>query len=272
MWLAITTLGRLRQQTTLSNLPQSLRRRTLLVCQHHEVDAHWRAHRPACADVLALPEWVDNLGPTRQWLAEEFWGQKYVLLDDDLTLYRRQQRDHWHLVECTDRDAEEMFEEIEQKLDDYAHVGVAGREGHNHARGYGVECVRYMRILAYNSRLWPAHVRSDRVSGMSDFDVNLQLLRAGLPSYVFSRYGQGQGSTQAPGGCALNRTHETHDREVDLLVAMHPGLVRKVRKQNRSGGEFGDRSEVVVSWKMALGHDLRCPAEGAGVAAAGAAG
>ncbi len=255
MRLLITTLGRCEDQQTLANLPPALPRRTTLVVQEHEFEEHDRRWAGKCAGVWPLPAHVRNLGATRQFLLDHHrqLGDKYVLLDDDLTFYVRTDRDDWHLRTPTEEDMVEMFQEVEWKLDDYAHVGVSGREGNNREERYGVECVRYMRLLAYSPAKFPDWVRADRLDGMSDFDLNLQLLRAGLPSYTFYRYAQGQPGTQTAGGCSLNRTHETHDREVALMCEMHPGLVRPTLKKNRGGGDFGTRSEVEVSWKRALG-------------------
>jgi hypothetical protein len=258
--ILITTLGRPHAQVTLANLPERLREVTTLVCQAHEVAVHARLYSDRCAGIVELPEDIDNLGATRQYILDELRGQKYVLLDDDLTFYVRSVRTDWRLRMPTDEDMLDLFHEIDWKLDDYAHVGVSGREGNNREERYGVECVRYMRVLAYNTAMFPADVRADHINGMSDFDVNLQLLRRGLPSYVFFRYAQGQSMTQAEGGCAINRTHETHNAEVDWMVAANPGLVRRTEKKNKTGGDFGTRAEVIVAWKRALDYGVANPA------------
>jgi hypothetical protein len=114
-----------------------------------------------------------------------------------------------------------------------------------------------MRLLAYNTAMWPDHIICDRLDGMSDFDTNMQLLRAGLPSTVFYRYAQGQRSTQSPGGCSLYRTSDSHAAEVAGLCELHPGLVTPRYKRNVSGGLFGHRDEVTVAWQLALGWDAR---------------
>lgn len=178
-------------------------------------------------------------------------------MDDDLTFYWRADPADWHLTTPPPEALEQMFEELDDALDSYAHVGVSGREGQNREAAYAAECTRYMRLLCYNTALWPADVQCDRLDGNGDFDTNLQLLRAGLPNKVFYRWAQGQRATQTPGGMAGQRTHDTHTAEVLALCELHPGLVVPTQKRNRSGGDFGIRDEVQVAWKQALGWDAR---------------
>jgi hypothetical protein len=187
----------------------------------------------------------------------KYWGEKIVLLDDDLDFYWRADPKDWHLTTPPPIALENMFAEIEWKLNDYAHVGVSGREGNNRVMDYAVQNTRYMRLLAYNTALWPESIMCDRLDGMSDFDTNMQLLRAGLPGCVFFRWAQGQRSTQSPGGCSLYRTNDSHAAEVVALCDLHPGLVTPRYKRNRSGGLFGHRDEVTVAWQLALGWDAR---------------
>ena len=174
------------------------------------------------------------------------------MMDDDLTFYVRPDRGDWRLRMPRPDQMEEMFFEVEAKLDEYAHVGISGREGNNRVLEYGSECARYMRMLCYNTARFPLSVRCDRLDGVSDFDANLQLLRHGMPSYIFSRYAQGQDETQAAGGCSLTRTHDSHAAEILLLAELHPHQVRVVEKHNKTGGEFGHRTEAVISWRGAL--------------------
>lgn len=249
----ITTLGRITRQETLANLPESIADKVELWVQAHEYENSCLYYD----DVHALPDHIRTLGPTRQYLLDLYRGEKIVLMDDDLTFYWREDPKDWHLTIPPELQMMIMFGEVETALDKYAHVGLSGREGQNHESAYSVECTRYMRFLAYNTAMFPDHVRLDRVSGMSDFDCNIQLLRAGLPSLVFYRWAQGQKSTQQPGGCTLERTRESHFAEVRRMCELHPGLVVPRKKMNRSGGVFGQRDEVTVAWKMALGWDTR---------------
>ncbi len=218
--------------------------------QYEEYSKYWEG-------VRELPWNIKTLGATREYLVKANWGQKIVLMDDDLTWYWRKDPKDWHLTAPPAWAMEQMFQEIDEALDTYAHVGISGREGQNREPSYAVENTRYMRCLCYNTALWPTHIVCSRLDGVSDFDTNLQLLRAGLPNKVFYRWAQGQRSTQSPGGMSGQRTHDSHTAEVLALCELHPGLVVPTQKFNRSGGAFGTRDEVQVAWKQALGWDAR---------------
>lgn len=249
----ITSLSRVRDQRTLLALPDSISDQVEIWVQDQEqelYDLYWEG-------VHVLPPHITRLGPTREFLIRHYWGEKIVLMDDDLHWLWREDVTRWQLTVPPPWAIELMFTEIEAALDTYAHVGISGREGNNREMAYSVNCTRYMRVLCYNTALWPDGIMADRLDGMSDFDTNLQLLRAGLPSLVFYRWAQGQRSTQAAGGCATYRTHDTHAAEVLAMLELHSGLVTPVQKRNRSGGEFGVRDEVQVAWKQALGWEAR---------------
>lgn len=253
MKICITSLGREKNQRTLMGLPDPLQEITEIWVQSHEQELYEKYW----TDVCVLPPEITRLGPTRQFLTRHYWGEKIVLLDDDLDFYWRANPKDWHLTTPPPDAMVQMFAEVEEALDTYAHVGLSGREGQNREMAYAVECTRYMRFLAYNTAMWPDHIRCDRLDGMSDFDTNMQLLRGGLPSKVFYRWAQGQPYTQSPGGCATYRTNDTHAAEVAALCELHPGLVTPRYKVNKGGGIFGHRDEVTVGWKLALGWDNR---------------
>lgn len=253
----LTTLGRPYRQETLIRLHPEIRKKTTMVLQHHEAQTYDIWSHYYLAGKLLLPDHIDNLGATRQFLLDTYRGEKIVMLDDDLTFLYRKNPPLWNLGTYDRNDALEPFMALEKMLDTYTHASISGREGNNRIEDEIVECGRYMRVLGYDTAKFPSHVRMDRVNGMSDFDTNLQLLRAGHKSGINYWYAQGQGATQQPGGCSLNRTHETHSAEIKKMVEMHPNLVRVRMKQNKGGGEFGTREELTISWKKALGYDAR---------------
>ena len=255
--ILITTLGRENAQTTLVNLSASpaLRERLWLVVQDHEYDLHRKIYPDM--DIYALPSHIRNLGATRHFLlnnTEEFGSTdgKIILLDDDMDFYWRPDEKDWHLKTPGPAELDQMFAEVDEALNEFAHVGISGREGNNRQEEYFVFNTRYMRFLAYNTSLFPEDLPIGRIDGMSDFDLNLSLLRAGWPSLVFYRWAQGHKSTQTPGGCSLTRTHDTHSEEIDKMLEWHAGFVRDRIKKNKTGGEFGQRRELTIYWKKAF--------------------
>ena len=258
--IAITTLGRVWDQRTLYNLPTAIADDTKIIVQQHEYEDHLEKYGDVCGGVVALPPEINNLGGTRRWLFEYARDSGYdavIMLDDDLDFYWRQDPAEWQLTTPSPGQLTRMFVEVIDKLaEGYMHVGVSGREGNNREREYGVENVRYMRFLAYRTDM-PSVIEHGRINGMSDFDVNLQLLKSGFRSYVFYRYAQGQRGTQTPGGCAINRTKDTHTEEINFMVREHAGFVIKRTKNNKTGGEFGTRLELTIHWKLAFEESQR---------------
>lgn len=268
MKIYITTLGRVDNQMTLDCLQKNgFRKPVALVVQSHEYEKHCKAYPDY--EVLSLPSRINNLGATRKFLICKHRPrkEKVVLLDDDLLFYWRPNSDDWHLRYPPPRKIDDIFDEVEERLEDYAHVSVSAREGNNRIPDYWMDNTRYMRFLAYNTRLFPRHtgVEIGRVDGMSDFDLNLQLLRAGCPSSTCFRYAQDQPGTQTPGGCSLNRTNKTHEEEIRKMVGWHGEFVKTRQKKNKTGGEFGTRTELTIYWKKAFESSTKKPRRLSGV-------
>lgn len=248
MRLFIKTLGRVNKQDTLRFVPEAT-----LVVQTHEAEAY-RTRWPK-NEVLVLPPEVRTIGATDRYLIEiegrKEPDRKIILLDDDLTITRRIPGTV-KLRLCNLVDMRHLWQIVERQLDDYVHVAVSAREGNNRLDFPCEFNIRYMRARAYNTARLPIGFEVDRINCLGDFDMNLQLLAAGLPSCVITEFAQNHPSTQTPGGCATQRTNETHKAETQKLADLWPGIVKLVQKENKGGGEFGHRQEVVVSWKKAL--------------------
>jgi hypothetical protein len=150
---------------------------------------------------------------------------------------------------------------MQSALNEHAHVSVSAREGNNRA-GVGEAPLvslntRTLRVLAYRTEEF-LRAEHGRVPVMEDFDVNLQLLRAGHSNACASFWAQGQRMTNEAGGCSTYRTHELHEGAARRLAELHPGLVRLRQKQNKTDREgFGTRTEVTISWKAAYADGRR---------------
>lgn len=139
-------------------------------------------------------------------------------------------------------------------LTEYPMVGISAREGNNYA-GTGPaplikECTRSMRFYAFRTADFLS-IDAGRMPEMADFDTALQFLRRGQKNAVLYYWAQHQPGTQAPGGCEAYRTHATHEAAAKKLAELHPDFVSLRTKTNKSGGEFGTRTEVTVQWRKA---------------------
>jgi hypothetical protein len=173
------------------------------------------------------------------------------MLDDDLRFYIRKATNDWHLRYLEAEEYPALFGLLDKWLDDYAHCGISAREGNNRVEHLSVESTRYMRVLAYNLDFFDG-IELGRVKVMEDFDINLQLLKKGLPSKISYYYAQGQGSSNAAGGCSEWRTLEVQSQGAERLKELHPEVVEVVEKETKTAWGGGTRKDVKVQWKRAL--------------------
>lgn len=191
---------------------------------------------------------------------------KFVMMDDDLQFYVRKSPEAFNLRYTSPHEVTGALDWLERALDQHAHVSLSAREGNNRV-GAGppetlvAENTRTLRVLAYRTEEFLA-CEHGRVDVMEDFDVNLQLLRRGLSNAVSFHWAQGQKMTNEAGGCSTYRTHAVHEASARRLAELHPEFVRLRQKENKSGGAFGHRTEVTISWKKAYDEGLRTRAVG----------
>ncbi len=265
MKLVIPTLNRIGmgQQRTLNQvIPKKFWKDTYLCCPPEEVEAHaeyWTRERiiaPNVKGIANVREAIMNGG--------FFTDPKIIMLDDDCTSAYRTHPDGIlgdgnglkgiKTEEELNTKGVEMFESMDRILDTYAHAGWSesflnrSTPEKDHMLNFKV-----LRFLAYNKDLFPSTpIVHNRVTLREDYDVTLQLLRAGKPNYIDYRFAQTQPISNAPGGCSTYRDAELQTKTAHDLVALHPGYVKYIEKAPASGWfggvTFGD---VNVQWKKA---------------------
>jgi hypothetical protein len=211
-------------------------------------------------DVLSPVGDVRGIAQTRHWIGKhaKFRDEKmFCMVDDDVRFVRRRSRDVTSLVPCEKSDVDDMWAHVNWFLHHYAHVGVSARQGNNNMgpgtpQGLFEENTRTLRVLCYRTEEFLS-VAHGRVDVMEDFDVNLQLIRAGHKNANLGFWSQDQKMTNAPGGCSTYRSHEVHEASAKKLAELHHPFVQLRQKQNKTGGEFGSRTEVTIYWKKAFG-------------------
>lgn len=172
---------------------------------------------------------------------------KFVMFDDDLYTFERVSTTDWHLKRTKGDGVERMLRWIEETLDEYVHVSVSARQ-QNQRKHYPIHInMRCMQVLAYRAK-YHRKVEHCRTEFMEDFDVQLQLIRMGLPSCSTTHWAVNQ-ETNTRGGCSTQRSLERQKIAAEKLRSLHPGYVTVVEKQYE--GEFGKRSDVRVAWARA---------------------
>ena len=236
---------------TLKGFPDEILKRTTLVIYEEELD-DYEQHVPYdlvdyefCTDYGYLHKYK-RIGEIAQERGEKY----FVILDDDLTFYKRKGRDVTNLINMEPEDYGTMFHAVSTKLKGgYAQVGISAREGNNHIPAWYSDNTRIMRAAAFNTKEFMA--LEHRLPFMCDFDAALQLLRKGKKNCSIYLYAQNQFQTQAKGGCSEQRNNDNHAEAARALQSHHPEFVKLVQKENKTGGEFGQRLEVRVAWKKA---------------------
>lgn len=249
MEIFIPTYGRHDKQHTFRHLPKSLQKKTTLVVQDRE------KHLYTGYRVLVLPKKIETISPARQYImdyAVKNGYSKLCMLDDDLRFDVRRMDDNGKFLVADEKQIEELFLEISRKLEDFAHVGVLAREGGNREVAEMRRCTRMMRVLAYQVDTFKDEkIKFDRLPLQEDFDVTLQFLRKGYPNLVLCKWVQGQGTSNADGGCSHFRTIEMHNQNVKKLAALHKGYVKIVEKETKGAWNGQPRLDVMVQWKKA---------------------
>lgn len=262
MQIYIPTRDRLEAQYTWDNLTPALRAQTLLVCPPEEIEGHVARGRRAVARPPV------RLSGVRQWIVDTHADpdQPVIMLDDDLGFFKRKDPDKYNLMPISRTpDLEVLLGRLHDlvAVDGYAHAGLCPRQGNNryfpsvilHAmRINAVHCVNPRKLAEYNARY-------DAVELMEDYHVVLTLLEAGQDNAVIAdgAWDQVKGSG-APGGLTHFRTKEVQAAAAFKLAELHPGYVRVVDKEPKTGqGDQwgGVRTDVRVYWQRAfLGQPL----------------
>lgn len=248
----------------LADLPVSAEVRyvvPLSECQLY-LDALEQMLRPGHAvSVLGVPDGISGIAKTRLWIgrhAEAAGFSKFLMLDDDIRFLVRRSEDTWQLRGTEPHEVQELLDLVDFRLDFYGHVGISAREGNNRfgegsKQSVFMENTRTLRALAYRTTDF-LRMEHGRVEVMEDFDVNLQLLEAGIPNCNIGYWAQGQKMTNAPGGCSTYRSHEVQEASARKLQELHGADVVRLReKTNKTDADgFGTRTEVTIQWKRAF--------------------
>lgn len=240
--LIIPTLGRLDRQRTYNNLPQKWKDKTQFVVQDHEYDAMNERYPNK---VLRLPTSIKKLSPTRQWIWDEFYGTRHMVLDDDFDHFKykapAKPEDNvdtkWVSHNMTDEEFDDAFDTFNRWCEEgYYHGGFCTSWTVPDPRQWPEQFnVRIATNCYFDSANLPRNIIWDRLETSQDFDVNLQLLTQGYPNRLTAKYRVSVGGTNIKGGCSTYRTAETMSRVHTQLAELYPDFVSLKTKIPKSG-------------------------------------
>ena len=250
MNIIIPTLGRVENQVTLANIPESYHKDVVLVVQEHEYEV--MCEKYTNVRVWKLPAGTKGIAWTRYHIAKEFSGQRNFIMDDDLKFVKI---DPDQLKATTFGEAEfgEMIDQIDQKMDEYVFGGLSTHNTPPNAKPFS-ECTRIYTNVFYNEKFDPDTIDwgTDHVLMPEDFHVTLQLLEAGVANVVFNHFRANPSATQSKGGCETFRTLENHNRGQEILAELHPEFVTVYEKEVPNGPWKGLMKKALkIKWKQA---------------------
>lgn len=246
--IIIPSSGRADKQITLAQLPEQVRKVTRLAVYVNELCDYSEAHD----DLMVVPRKVTNISEKRRYIMDSCKTRYLLMLDDDLTFAYRPVMESPKLLPCSTHRVEGMLGLFHVLIKGYAHVSLSARQGNNHVDQVYKELGRVSNAYMYDlERVRAAKVEVGRIPLMEDFDLTLQLLRAGLPNAMIYRYCYNQSGSNTVGGCSQYRTTELQAESAHKLAELHSGFVRVVKKKTKNWKGMEERTDVVVSWQKA---------------------
>lgn len=258
----IPTIARASRQVALKRLPPALQKKVFLVCPPDEAAQH-------AGSAIVLPCKEQGIAATRDWImrhAKKSGFKRIVMIDDDVTIQRRRKQ---KLVgsgfnRISDASHEEIIQAmrwLDDKLKQYAHASFAPRFLENDNDEQEIEGKRAMYLLGYDVDLF-FKAKAGFAKGlppmptMEDFNVTLQLLKAGYPNIISLEWRVSVRASNASGGCSTWRTLERHNASARRMVELHKPFVQLRRADTLWRGHTEPRLEVTIQWQKAMAFGL----------------
>jgi hypothetical protein len=222
MKVFIASRGRAYKQISLQTFPDAA-----IVVPTYEV----KAYKTANPDTEIVGCKDEGIAKTRQFILEELCGgKKFLMLDDDIVLYKRGEEPGKFTKLKTPEEVEPLRKELSAALDTYAHAGVAMKwKAFREPRGHRVGA-KYGQLFAINPELFPdPPPRFDRCRVNEELDFELQLCAAGHFNMLLTEWAEENVKTYAEGGCSVWRTAEEELKGLQEFAALWPHII-KVRK------------------------------------------
>ena len=241
MKFIIPTLGRINKQKTFSSIPGKFKNSVIFIVQSHEYEE--MCDKFPDNDVLKLPEEIKTIGPTRQWIFDNFRNDLIFVLDDDLEFTLREpkgelQDESWKQSSVQ---TEEAFKQLLQevvydRLDAGNYFGSMMPVWVKPSSAVYPFYHNYRNMTNcwfYNKNL--PDLDFTRVPYAEDFDVTLQLISKGYSNSVSTKWIAICSETNSEGGCSVHRTLERHNESQIELGKLWPDFVTVKDKEVKSG-------------------------------------
>jgi len=230
---------------TIEQFPEHMYPQIKVFVRDYEVEPY-RKVVPKGVELIKLYESTD-MATTRNEMLKHMEGD-WVVLDDDLSFreYNKLERGYRN---ASPESCVRLYRELRRLLNaGFIHASVAAPVVGARHKGKLLHNTRYYAVTALSASAFKKMGITYRTKCMSDFDVNLRLLRLGFPSAIITKWIL-QTSANDEGGCSVYRTTENHLQSAKRVAKFHKGFVKIVRASAWKG--MDDRFDVRISWDKA---------------------
>jgi hypothetical protein len=198
----------------------------------------------------AEPDHIHSIAQVRKWVAQDLVkdDNKIVFIDDDIKFFIRKSPTDWHLRPTTDKELEEGFQLLENKLSpEVPFAGFGIRQGNNFKEPGWESPSKVMFSLGMYLPTFLKICEMGRIEIREDYDYGLQVLRHGYLNAVYHTICMNQVEYNANGGCSDYRTVDFSNSEAFRLAEFHPGFVKTVKREYKNV----PRVETICYWNKA---------------------
>lgn len=255
--VVIPSSGRPDRQITYQQLPQWIRHRTRIAIPAQE-SGLYKKWGGSC--LWLIPTSIKGISHTRRYLMSHCKTRYLLMIDDDMTFAYRPDMLENKLVALPPEDEKitELLLHWRELMGKYIHVGLGARQWNSWYDKPIYLCTRMFNTYMYDLEIVrQVNPKLGRVPVMEDFDLTLQLLRAGYKNAVIWQWCWNQAASNAPGGCSQYRTLELQEQAANKLVQLHPQFVKLRKAQADSWKGMYERIDVQVYWKKAYNSSLK---------------
>lgn len=225
----IPTLGRVGKQVTINYVPERWKDRVFLVCPEEE-EHDWPNR------VNVRRDCIGSIAKTRQFIIEQSPTPFVGMMDDDLSIYKR---DSQILTRSSKmEDIGEFLDLMESWLLEGDVYCSCSNSFMSHEKEdeyfYGKPSATHFLNRDYMEK---NNIRFDTLNYFEDFHVPLSVLESGSRLRITGRFFSKERKANAPGGCSINRTsHNNRQAMIDLqkLHARYVSLKEEDGAKNQS--------------------------------------
>ena len=249
MHIYIPSMSRPRLQYTLNELKNESPYPITLVVPEDEKSTYAGIH----PDILYVPKEVQRIAATRMYIMDCASDNHVVMMDDDLTFAVRRTDDPTKFRSAEKGELAKMLRALDELLNDYAHAGIASREGGNRNIEPVMHATRAPRVIGYDLQIFKSQGVDFRNSlTMDDFEATLHLLTRGYENAVLNTFVQNQKGSGTAGGASVYRDLQMCKDSAELLQSRYPRFVKTVEKTTKTAWGGATRTDVIIQWKRAL--------------------